>query len=240
MRVLRLHTTSVQIDAIHVSSPSADPRGRMLTKSAARFSVRSQSRNPDTGQSERATYQPRRRRGPRHLDYRGIAAIPSTYRRCPACRSWRARCFFRPPRRPRLARQPRRARYGSLRKPRPCGAYSIATTISSCRQTACGIFGWRQREPHTEFPDSVGAVRHVQPRGAAVGKFHSARQGRFARRPYAFPTNKSTRSWLNRTSICTRCARLKKSYPNASVTRAELSRRGTANAFYFDVELYFY
>jgi hypothetical protein len=30
-----------------------------------------------------------------------------------------------------------------------------------------------------------------------------------------------------------------KSYPNASVTRAELSRRGTANAFYFDVELYF-
>lgn len=30
-----------------------------------------------------------------------------------------------------------------------------------------------------------------------------------------------------------------KSYVNASVTRAELSRRGTANAFFFDVEVFF-
>lgn len=30
-----------------------------------------------------------------------------------------------------------------------------------------------------------------------------------------------------------------KDYPNVSVTRAELSRRGAANAFYFDVEIYF-
>lgn len=30
-----------------------------------------------------------------------------------------------------------------------------------------------------------------------------------------------------------------KSYPNVSVTRAELSRRGSGNAYYFDVEVYF-